>query len=222
MAQRLKFWGWGYENERLSAAEEGRLAAFYGERLGAGDAERLPVPEVDDIALAPPRLAPPAALAAMCSSDPYERLLHTYGKSFPDTVRIFDKDFANAPDVVAYPRDDGGVAAILDWATSANAAVIPFGGGSSVVGGVEPAVGDGYAGTISLDVKRLDRVLEIDPHEPGRAHPGRHHGAGPRSGAPSPRFDPAPLPTELPVLDAGRLDRDALGRAFRDALHAHR
>ena len=163
MAQRLKFWGWGYENERLSAAEEGRLAAFYGERLGAGDAEHLPVPEVDDIALAPPRLAPPAALAAMCSSDPYERLLHTYGKSFPDTVRIFDKDFANAPDVVAYPRDDGGVAAILDWATSANAAVIPFGGGSSVVGGVEPAVGDGYAGTISLDVKRLDRVLEIDP-----------------------------------------------------------
>jgi alkyldihydroxyacetonephosphate synthase len=50
----------------------------------------------------------------------------------------------------------------LDWADGAGAAVIPFGCGSSVVGGVEPAVGDGFAGTVSLDLKRMDRVQEID------------------------------------------------------------
>ena len=52
--------------------------------------------------------------------------------------------------------------ALLDWAGDAGAAVIPFGGGSSVVGGVEPAVGEGWRGTVSLDLSRLDRVLEID------------------------------------------------------------
>ena len=54
------------------------------------------------------------------------------------------------------------MAAVLDWASGANVAVIPFGCGSSVVGGVEPAVGDRYAGAISLDLRRLDRVLEVD------------------------------------------------------------
>ena len=52
--------------------------------------------------------------------------------------------------------------AVLDWASGANVAIIPFGCGSSVVGGVEPAVGDRYAGAVSLDLRRLDRVLEVD------------------------------------------------------------
>ena len=54
------------------------------------------------------------------------------------------------------------MAAVLDWASGAKVAVIPFGCGSSVVGGVEPDVGEGYAGTLSLDLRRLDKVLEVD------------------------------------------------------------
>ena len=77
-------------------------------------------------------------------------------------MRAFAHDFANAPDVVAIPRSEADVAALLDWASEAGAAVIPFGCGSSVVGGVEPAVGDRFAGTISLDLRGLDRVLEVD------------------------------------------------------------
>ena len=104
----------------------------------------------------PPRLP-------ICSRTiPYERLLHTYGKSYPETVRAWDRDFANAPDFVALPSDEADVAAVLDWASGANVAVVPFGCGSSVVGGVEPAVGDRYAGAVSLDLRRLDRVLEVD------------------------------------------------------------
>src|SRR5271170_224499 len=87
--------------------------------------------------------ASPTALESILTSEPYERLLHTYGKSFPETVRAFSRDFANAPDLVALPRSEADIAAVLDWATGAKVAVIPFGGGSSVVGGVEPAVGEG-------------------------------------------------------------------------------
>ena len=77
-------------------------------------------------------------------------------------MRAFARDFANAPDLVALPQSEADVAAVLDWASQAKVAVIPFGGGSSVVGGVEPAVGDGYAGAVSLDLRHLDRVLEVD------------------------------------------------------------
>jgi alkyldihydroxyacetonephosphate synthase len=160
-APRWKFWGWGLEGSGLTPDEERRLLAFYAARFGL-EGPGLPAPRVDEIALRPPRLEPPARLAALCSSEPHERLVHTYGKSYPEAVRILARDFANAPDVVALPRTEDDVGAVLEWAADTRAAVIPFGGGSSVVGGVEPAVGDGYAGTISLDLKGLDQVLEVD------------------------------------------------------------
>ena len=77
-------------------------------------------------------------------------------------MRAFARDFANAPDLVALPKSEADIAAVLDWASGAKVAVIPFGGGSSVVGGVEPAVGDSYAGAVSLDMRHFDRVLEVD------------------------------------------------------------
>jgi alkyldihydroxyacetonephosphate synthase len=63
---------------------------------------------------------------------------------------------------VAHPADEADVVSLLDWCGSAGIAVIPFGGGSSVVGGVEADVGDAYPGVVSLDMTRLDRVVEID------------------------------------------------------------
>jgi alkyldihydroxyacetonephosphate synthase len=159
---RWKFWGWGIEGTGLDDAERRRLFDFY-HTLGAPEGERRTVPDVSQIDLRPPRIDPPASLAANCTSEPYERLVHSYGKSFPEAVRIFARDFRNAPDVVARPRSEAEVVAVLDWAADADAAVVPFGGGSSVVGGVEPAVGDSFAGTISLDLKGLDRLLEVDP-----------------------------------------------------------
>ena len=161
-ASRWKFWGWGYEGSGLTPEEERRLLEFYAGRFGLEGGARLSAPTVDEITLGPPRLDPPARLAHLCSTEPYERLVHTYGKSYPEAVRIFAQDFSNAPDVVGLPRSEDDVIALLEWAADARAAVIPFGGGSSVVGGVEPAVGEGFAGTISLDLKGLDRVLEVD------------------------------------------------------------
>ena len=161
MGERLKFYGWGYENTGLSEAEREHLSRFVADRLGV-EPRFAPPPEEADIALRAPRIAPPSALESVLTEDPYERLLHTYGKSYPETVRAFARDFANAPDLVALPENEADVAAVLDWASGAKVAVIPFGAGSSVVGGVEPAVGGGYSGAVSLDLRRLNRVLEVD------------------------------------------------------------
>ena len=161
MAKRLKFYGWGYENTGLDDAEREHLVRFVAENLGV-EPRLSPPPQASEIALRAPRVAPPAALAGVLTPDPYERLLHTYGKSFPETVRAFGRNFANAPDLVALPASEADVAAVLDWASGAKVAIIPFGCGSSVVGGVEPAVGDSYAGAVSLDMRRLNWVLEVD------------------------------------------------------------
>ena len=105
----------------------------------------------------------PPRSPSICRSDDYERAAHAYGKSYRDVVRAFRGRFDHLPDVVAHPGDEAELESVLDWCESAGAAAIPFGGGTSVVGGVEAAVGDGYAGVVTIDLKRLDRVLEVDP-----------------------------------------------------------
>ena len=161
-AARRKFWGWGLESETLSEADAGNIARRVGGLTGLAPGPYAPPPGEDELELARPRVAPPEALARLCHADAHCRASHTYGKSYPDYVRAWARDFAAAPDVVAYPEDEADVAALLDWAGDAGLAVIPYGAGSSVVGGVEPAVGDAYAGTLTIDLGRLDKVLEID------------------------------------------------------------
>jgi alkyldihydroxyacetonephosphate synthase len=165
VTRRLKHWGWGYEDEQPSDDELRGAAAFVTKRLGFGQSDfERPVPW-SEVALAPARLSPPETLAAICSSEPYERMLHGYGRSYSDIVRAFRGRFDSPPDVVARPREESELQAVLDWALDAGAAVIPFGGGTSVVGGVEPRAADcgRYAGVVTIDLKALDRVLEVDP-----------------------------------------------------------
>jgi alkyldihydroxyacetonephosphate synthase len=160
--RRLKHWGWGYEDEQPSVEELRSTAAFLSERLGFGCAEpEEPVP-LAAVSLPPPRLSPPASLHPISFSDTYVRALHSYGRAYRDVVRAFRGNFEHPPDVVIRPRNETEVQAALEWAISAGAAVIPFGGGTSVVGGVEPRVGEQYAGTVTIDLKDLDRVLEVD------------------------------------------------------------
>jgi alkyldihydroxyacetonephosphate synthase len=95
------------------------------------------------------------------SDDHYERVSHSLGKAYRDIVRGFYGKFENPPDLVAFPRDESEIEAVLSWAEAEGAAVIPFGGGTSVCGGVEARVGE--RGVVCLDLRRLDRVLEVDP-----------------------------------------------------------
>jgi alkyldihydroxyacetonephosphate synthase len=158
--KRLKFWGWGYETERLTPDETARLEQAYAARFGVSSFDATPPPREEDIALRAPRVKVPAALAELCSSGHYERLLHSYGKSFFDSARIFARDFSNPPDVIAFPRNDDDLVSILDWCDSVRAVVTPWGGGSSVVGGLEPPRTD--RPLVTIDLKHLDRVVEID------------------------------------------------------------
>jgi alkyldihydroxyacetonephosphate synthase len=160
---RRKFWGWGLEGEGLSRSEIEQLGATFAGHLGLDGVRIQDPPHEDQLDLRPPRLSPPESLGAIVSVDPYDRAAHTYGRSYRDLVRAFRRDYAHAPDLVAFPRDEGEVTSILEWCSGAGAAVVPFGGGSSVAGGVEPDVGDGYAGTVSVDLRGLDGVLEVDP-----------------------------------------------------------
>jgi len=160
--RRLKLCGWGYEDDGLSAGETETLIGRLADRYDLGVAERRAPPPMDALSLPKPRLEAPAALQSFCTVDAYDRATHTYGKSLPEYVQIFDNRFDNAPDFVAYARDEDDITAVLDWAAGVKAAVIPFGGGTSVVGGVEPAVGSGFNGAVSLDLTRLDAVVEVD------------------------------------------------------------
>ena len=158
-AQR-RFWGWGYADASLDAREQATLR-FMLAHLGAIQGER-PVPRIEDFTLRSPRVIPPPTLAGMFSDLPLDRLNHSYGKSYADCARMWLRDVPNPPDWVAFADDEQAVVDILDWAARSNVAVIPYGGGSSVCGGVEPAVGESYEGVISLDMERLGRLVEVD------------------------------------------------------------
>jgi alkyldihydroxyacetonephosphate synthase len=158
--RKLRFYGWGYDDETLSSDETARIRGA-AKRFGVALKETS-APREEDFALRAPRISAPAALRAMVSTTPYDRLVHSFGKSYADIVRMFMRDVPQPPDLVAFPKSEADVIAILDWASGANVAAIPFGGGSSVAGGVEPDVGESYAGTISIDLQYLHKVVEID------------------------------------------------------------
>ena len=159
MTRRRKFWGWGFEDQQPSHEQVQAGGAGAREHLGFVPAEVERPVRLEDIELRPPRLEPPASLAALCRSDPYERAAHAYGKSYRDVVRAFRGEFHNPPDVVAHPSDEAELERVLAWCEEANAAAIPFGGGTSVVGGVEPPTD---RPSVSIDLKAMDRVLEVD------------------------------------------------------------
>ena len=162
--RRRSWWGWGWEDEALAADTVGRLGQAIGGRFGWTDVEIREPADLGALQLRAPRVSPPGALTDLCSTTIFDRASHTYGKSYRDVVRGFRGELPAPPDVVAFPRDEADVVALLDWCAGANVAAIPYGGGSSVVGGVEAGlVGESYSGVACIDLTRLDRVLEVDP-----------------------------------------------------------
>ncbi len=157
--RRLKHWGWGYEDQVPSRKELEEAAGAIRERFGFGGELEEPVP-LDEVELRVARLKVPSAFGDLFTDDHYERVAHALGKAYRDVVRGFRGEFENPPDLVAFPKDESEIEVVLDWAEAEGAAVVPFGGGTSVVGGVEARLGD--RPVVSLDLRRLDRVLEVD------------------------------------------------------------
>src|SRR6195256_5125088 len=160
---RLKHYGWGREDEGMTAEEQAFVRGRYRAKFARDAFETKVPPRLDALALRAPRVAPPASLVAFCTSERYDRVAHAYGKSYPDYVRAMLGDYDSAPDVVAYPRNEAEISAVMDWAGGVSASLTPFGGGSSVCGGVEPRV-DGlrYKAAVTLDLRNLGKVVEVD------------------------------------------------------------
>ncbi len=159
--RRRKFWGWGWEDEGPTAEQQGKIADLLKERFALRSVDVRTPPRIEELSLPDCRITPPDSLASICSAAAYDRAGHTYGKSFRDVVRAFRRNYDHPPDLVAFPRDENQIIDLLDWCTRDGVVAIPYGGGSSVAGGIEPPA-DEYRPVVSIDLGGLDKVLEID------------------------------------------------------------
>jgi alkyldihydroxyacetonephosphate synthase len=163
----VRWWGWGEDGHDVWVPEA--LLALLRDEIGLdpGTPRRQHV-ELDEVRLPAPRFPSAvrerlaAAIGAEHVLDDREaRVAHAVGRSYPDLVRLRSGDASSAPDAVLLPGSAEQVRAVLSACAEHRIAVVPFGGGTSVVGGVEP-VSDGFGGAVSIDLRRLDRVLSID------------------------------------------------------------
>ena len=156
----MKWWGWGDPERRVELPAT--AVAAVREELGIDAADGSEPVSIDQVTLPEPRPIPDpvreAAGEVLDGSD--DRIRHATGRSYPDLVRLRTGRLEHAPDAVLRPPDAAGVEAVLDACAAAGIAVVPFGGGTSVVGGLE-ALADGHSGVVSLELSDL-RSVELD------------------------------------------------------------
>jgi alkyldihydroxyacetonephosphate synthase len=161
----MKWNAWG-DPDHAKPLSEG-VRSLLSQALGV---TASPVTELDadQVALRPSQLAAShrEALATMvgpdhCRVGDRDRLLHAGGKSTLDLLRRRDSGLQDAPDAVLLPGSDDEVAEILRYCSQHGVAVVPFGGGTSVVGGLDPLRGD-FDAVVSLDLRRFDQLLAFD------------------------------------------------------------
>jgi len=162
----MRWWGWGEDGHEVSLPQP--ALELLRDELGADPSQRRGPVALEEVRLEPSRLARAARerLAAAVGAehvrdDREARVAHAAGRGYADLVRLRSGDGSSAPDAVVTPGSADQVRAVLSACAEARVAVVPFGGGTSVVGGVEP-VSDGFEAAVTLDVGRLDRVLDVD------------------------------------------------------------
>ena len=163
----MRWWGWG-SPDRASVLP-GHVVDLLRQEVGISERRRDPV-DLADVSLPASRLGAAArsrleqTLGANGLRDDHEaRVLHAAGKGYPDLFRLRTGNPEGAPDAVLYPASAHQVEELLAICADAAVAVVPFGGGTSVVGGVAPLCGD-MAAVVALDLRRLDRLVSVDRH----------------------------------------------------------
>ena len=159
---RRSFWGWGYADETLPDTFVENFKAMVMAVFEMSELVEQPPPHIEDISLRPPRFALPESMGDFCVDTPLDRAGHTFGKSLRDVLRALNRQFDNPPDYVAYPRTEEDIRQLMAFCASQTIALIPYGGGSSVVGGVAQPAG-GYRGSISCDMRRFDKIISVNP-----------------------------------------------------------
>lgn len=156
------WWGWGRTEDRPSLGDGPR--AMLADRLGElepADRARMSEVELPEAQPVPSAVVSATGGEGAVSTSREDRIRHAAGKSYPDLVRLRRGTLVEAPDAVIAPPDASSVAAVLEACAREHVAVVPFGGGTSVVGGVHPARRE-FDRLISLDLGRMRRV-EVDP-----------------------------------------------------------
>jgi alkyldihydroxyacetonephosphate synthase len=165
----MKWWGWGEEGFEFTHEDKPALAPFILDAIdvdvrtkGAAplrfDQLEVPGPALpDDLREALER----AVSANFVSTDPLDRVVHARGKSLRDLIWQRRGELPRIPDVVVRPGAEDEVVGIVDAAMRFDAVVVPFGGGSSISGSLEAPATETRP-VISVDLERLNRVLEID------------------------------------------------------------
>ncbi|MDH3622467.1 MAG: FAD-binding oxidoreductase [Myxococcales bacterium] len=156
------FWGWGYEDDGPDPRMVEVLLEFIKARFGLDDFVDTPAPRLEDITLRAPRFALPAHFRPFCTDDKHERVSHSYGLAYRDIVRGLHRLYDNPTDYVAFPNTEDQILALIRFCEEEQVSLTPYGGGTSVVGGVEPTRSQKYKGTISLDMRNFNQVLEVD------------------------------------------------------------
>jgi alkyldihydroxyacetonephosphate synthase len=161
----LAFAAWGDPAEATSLSPE--VLELLSNALGVKGPGRV-APAIGAIELPEPALGEQvvervrsAVGAENVRTDPETRVRHTRGQSTPDLLRLRAGEASDAPDAVVLPGSHDEVLAVLAACSEKRVAVVPFGGGTSVVGGLEP-LREGFAGLIALDLRRMNALLELD------------------------------------------------------------
>jgi alkyldihydroxyacetonephosphate synthase len=159
-------WGWAAHKDELAQRDE--VWRWLAAELGMPSLLATPPRPLEEIALAPPRLEPSerARLVTIVGADRvrddvYERAFHALGRSYHDLLRLRAGDLSVAPDAVVYPRGADEVLAVLAFANENGIAIVPYGGGTSVVGGVSAEKGP-FKAAITLDLSGMNRVGNVD------------------------------------------------------------
>src|SRR5262245_39703391 len=164
----MKWWGWGDPSISFDISDKPNLWPFIRNTLGLTDETRAAPVSRDKIVLPVPTLQKEFTAAVrrvlaedQVSTDDDERLLHAYGKSFPDIFRARNGIFRRLPDMIILPRSHEDVVAVIQVASAHGVAIIPFGGGTNIVGCLEVTEPKTRM-VVSLDLREMNRLLSID------------------------------------------------------------
>ncbi|MBV8145256.1 MAG: FAD-binding oxidoreductase [Gammaproteobacteria bacterium] len=165
----MKWWGWGDSNFTFPMSDKPRLWPWIASKLGVASTS----PTAPPVDLASIRI--PASLAStelfaelgrilrpeQIGREPLERLLHSYGKSFPDLFQVRSGILRRAPDAVLLPDSHEQVEALVALASRRGFCLIPFGGGTNIVGAINP-LADEARPVLTLSLRMMNRLVAVD------------------------------------------------------------
>jgi alkyldihydroxyacetonephosphate synthase len=162
----LRWWGWGTLDQSYDLSNRPGFWPFLEANLGVGAGPLAEPVSLDSITLPPPRLDADVLRslrkklgATIVNTGLEARILHAYGKSYKDLVRLRSGKIMHPPDAVVFPENEAQIVELMTWAAEHDAALVPFGGGSSVTSGVEP---QSKRPTLTVDLTRLDQIIRLD------------------------------------------------------------